>query len=361
MTVPPILCITGRSGSGKTHLLERLIGRLTADGLRVGAIKHCGHVAGGDSEKDSARLAHAGASPAVAAGAHAVEIRNARQEPPLTDLAAAFCRGCDLVLAEGYRRSVYDKILLSGGQGPDRTHPSGSVQLIVGEGEQIARDDLDAIVAFVLSWYEQRRALSQRLLGIVLTGGGSRRMGFDKSRLKIGGVRILGRLCELLADRIGEVAIIGRPPEWNDIPICARWHPDTTPGAGPLGGIATALRVAAAGDPPRGVCVAACDMPAVSGDLLDYLLGGRDPGAAASVPWNPKTGMLEPLFAVYEPQSLPSIEQALHSGRLSVTDWLSSEGAHRLLVPDELGDQMANVNTPEDLDAMRSGREGNSL
>ena len=50
------------------------------------------------------------------------------------------------------------------------------------------------------------------LLGAVLTGGASRRMGSDKSALEIAGQRVLGRSCQLLADRIGEVIIVGGQP-----------------------------------------------------------------------------------------------------------------------------------------------------
>ena len=148
MVIPPVLCVAGTGDSGKTHLLERLVGRLTGEGLRVGAAKHCHHIDPGSLGKDSDRLAQAGARPAVAAADSGVEVRSACPDetsegkgdserrkaagPALLDLVTVFCRDCDLVLAEGYSRSVHDKILLAGGDGPDRRRTVESVQLVVG-------------------------------------------------------------------------------------------------------------------------------------------------------------------------------------------------------------------------------------
>ncbi|MBI4412783.1 MAG: molybdopterin-guanine dinucleotide biosynthesis protein MobB, partial [candidate division NC10 bacterium] len=36
----PVIAIVGRTGAGKTALLERLIPALTARGYRVGTVKH---------------------------------------------------------------------------------------------------------------------------------------------------------------------------------------------------------------------------------------------------------------------------------------------------------------------------------
>ncbi len=363
MVVPPVLCVTGRSGSGKTLLLERLIPPLTARGLRVAAIKHCGHIDAAASGKDSDRLARAGADPAIAAGTDALEIGSCRREPLLLDLVTTFCRDRDLVLAEGYSRSVHDKIFLCHPEQPRPPRDDPSVRLVIGGGSgdegEVGRDDVEAVTRWLLAWLGRRRDMRKALVGAVLVGGQSRRMGADKSALRIAGRRVLGRLCELLADRIGEVMIVGRVPPWRDVPMCAAWHPDARPGLGPLGGIATALRVASASGRASAVFAAACDMPAVEGNLLDHVLGGRDHTAPATVPVNPATGRLEPLFAVYEARALQSIEQALDSGTLAVRDWLSAAGARRLAVPDQLAGQLENVNTPEELEAARLRLEAN--
>src|SRR2546425_248406 len=61
-SLPPILCFVGRSNSGKTTLIERVIPVLAREGYRIATIKHAGHGFDLDTEgKDSWRLKRAGA------------------------------------------------------------------------------------------------------------------------------------------------------------------------------------------------------------------------------------------------------------------------------------------------------------
>ena len=63
---PPVVCFVGRSNSGKTTLIERLILELTESGYRVATIKHAGHGFDLDTEgKDSWRHKRAGARQVV--------------------------------------------------------------------------------------------------------------------------------------------------------------------------------------------------------------------------------------------------------------------------------------------------------
>ena len=119
-----------------------------------------------------------------------------------------------------------------------------------------------------------------------------------------------------------------------------------------MGGIATALRVAGAIN-PRAVLVVACDMPALAGKAVDLLLARRRADRPASALRNPLTGRLEPLAAVYEPSILENIEQAMADGAFRVTQMLESAGAHGIEVPPELTDQITNVNTPAELEAIQ--------
>ena len=60
--MPPILCFVGRSNSGKTTLIERVIPELVKEGYRLATIKHAGHGFNLDTEgKDSWRHKRAGA------------------------------------------------------------------------------------------------------------------------------------------------------------------------------------------------------------------------------------------------------------------------------------------------------------
>jgi molybdopterin-guanine dinucleotide biosynthesis protein MobB len=111
---PPVVSIVAKSGTGKTTLLEKLIGELKRRGYRVGAIKHDAHQFDIDREgKDSWRLTQAGAdamlitSPAKIA---LVKQNRGGVEPPLTETIAAYCGDLDIVLTEGFKRSSMPKI-----------------------------------------------------------------------------------------------------------------------------------------------------------------------------------------------------------------------------------------------------------
>jgi molybdopterin-guanine dinucleotide biosynthesis protein len=111
---PPVVSIVAKSGTGKTTLLEKLIGELKSRGYRVGAVKHDAHSFSIDHEgKDSWRLTQAGADTMLITSPAKVAMvkRNPQdQEPPLDETIAAFCGDLDIVLTEGFKRSSMPKI-----------------------------------------------------------------------------------------------------------------------------------------------------------------------------------------------------------------------------------------------------------
>ncbi len=108
----PIVSVVGKSNSGKTTLLEKLIRELTRRGRRVVTIKHDAHSFDIDHEgKDTWRHFQAGAyatlisSPAKFAMVHRVD-----QEQNLDQLVARLDGDADIVLTEGYKRAAKPKI-----------------------------------------------------------------------------------------------------------------------------------------------------------------------------------------------------------------------------------------------------------
>lgn len=111
---PPVVSIVAKSGTGKTTLLEKLIGELKRRGYTVGAIKHDAHRFDIDREgKDSWRLTQAGADAMlITSPAKIALVRQNRGgvEPPLAETIAAYCGDLDIVLTEGFKRSSMPKI-----------------------------------------------------------------------------------------------------------------------------------------------------------------------------------------------------------------------------------------------------------
>jgi molybdopterin-guanine dinucleotide biosynthesis adapter protein len=111
--VIPILSVVGRSDSGKTTLLEKLIRELSARGRRIGTVKHHYHgpVAVDVPGKDSWRHRQAGAAAVALVSPDTLFV--VRESPPGLSLEALVHRslfGVDLVLTEGFKSGPMPKI-----------------------------------------------------------------------------------------------------------------------------------------------------------------------------------------------------------------------------------------------------------
>ncbi|NPU83451.1 MAG: molybdopterin-guanine dinucleotide biosynthesis protein B [Syntrophaceae bacterium] len=108
----PILSIVGKSNTGKTTLIERLIPELVRRGWRVATIKHNRHGFQMDHEgKDSWRHRNAGAFMTVVASPHQVAVvADAPRDYTMAELRDLYVRDVDLVLAEGFKKNPHPKI-----------------------------------------------------------------------------------------------------------------------------------------------------------------------------------------------------------------------------------------------------------
>lgn len=111
---PPAISVVGKSNSGKTTLLERLIRELKRRGYRVGTIKHDAHSFEIDRPgKDSWRHAQAGSDHVVISSPQRVaSIRYVERERELEELVGGMA-DVDIVLTEGYKRGNAPKIEVS--------------------------------------------------------------------------------------------------------------------------------------------------------------------------------------------------------------------------------------------------------
>ncbi len=108
----PIISIVGKSDSGKTTLIEKLVPELTRRGYRVATVKHDMHGFEVDREgKDSWRHKQAGAHTVVISSPEKVAlIRDAEKDLTLDEIRGRWVQDVDLILSEGYKRDVQPKI-----------------------------------------------------------------------------------------------------------------------------------------------------------------------------------------------------------------------------------------------------------
>ena len=112
---PPIVCFVGRSNSGKTTLIERLILELTGEGYRVATIKHAGHGFDLDTEgKDSWRHKRAGARQVVVLSKGSLAMfTDVPEELPIEEIRARFINcDIDLIIAEGWKSEGFPKVVV---------------------------------------------------------------------------------------------------------------------------------------------------------------------------------------------------------------------------------------------------------
>jgi len=111
---PALVAIVGKSDSGKTTLIEKVVPELVKLGLRVGTVKHDAHSFEIDHPgKDSWRHGQAGAyAYAIASPERLAFITKLDGEMPLVDIARRFFAGFDLVVAEGYKRTAPHRVEL---------------------------------------------------------------------------------------------------------------------------------------------------------------------------------------------------------------------------------------------------------
>lgn len=108
----PIVSIVGKSESGKTTLIEKLVPELVRRGYRVATIKHDVHGFEVDREgKDSWRHKQAGAHTVVISSPHKIAlIRDVEKDLHLDEIREKWIRDVDLILSEGYKKDVQPKI-----------------------------------------------------------------------------------------------------------------------------------------------------------------------------------------------------------------------------------------------------------
>jgi molybdopterin-guanine dinucleotide biosynthesis protein A len=189
-----------------------------------------------------------------------------------------------------------------------------------------------------------QKEISQ-LQGFILAGGQSRRMGTDKSRLKIENETFTERIYKTLLELTDTITVV-------------RAEQDVYPNWGALGGLHTALSVCES----EWALVLACDLPFVTAELFKHLASLRTDHDAV-VPLQ-SDGRPQPLAAFYRTQPCRArATELIETGHRRPLDLL--ELVNTRWVPfteltnlDQAEKFFVNINTPDDYDAVTMRNRG---
>ncbi|MBE7444289.1 MAG: molybdenum cofactor guanylyltransferase [Planctomycetia bacterium] len=183
------------------------------------------------------------------------------------------------------------------------------------------------------------------MTAIILVGGKSRRMGFNKAFLKYGRTTFIEHQIKRLRTIFNEIILSA-----NDAGIYAHLNlpivSDVIPEKGPLGGICAGLVRSTS----HHAFIIACDMPFIQEKVIMYLYEQIDSYDVVV----PKTSRgLEPLHAFYSKNCIQPICRYLNEGRLRVIDFFP-EVKVRVVDEQEFKglnqstQSLINLNTPEE-------------
>jgi molybdopterin-guanine dinucleotide biosynthesis protein A len=203
------------------------------------------------------------------------------------------------------------------------------------------------------------------VIGFVLAGGQSSRMGRDKALLEFAGRPLVAHALSIFEEAGIPAMIAGAAsPALKSFPIFVPIVEDASPGLGPLSGICNALSIISA----RYAVFLPIDLPLLPPSLLVYLLRhARITGSVVTVP--SVSGFTQTFPAVLDRAALPALQNELDSQRYgcfsafqsvaaALGQSVTSVAVELLAQTGEVSDSLGlppihwflNLNTPDDLE-----------
>jgi molybdopterin-guanine dinucleotide biosynthesis protein A len=185
--------------------------------------------------------------------------------------------------------------------------------------------------------------ISPPLKALILLGGKSSRMGEEKGLIQYHEKSQAEHLVSMLED-LGLVVFLSvREEQKENYKFLNRpFVADQISGSGPLGGIASAMRIL----PQTAFLVVACDLPNLQKEHLEFLLKNRNSKVFATCYESPLDGGPEPLCSIYEPKSFSALMKVWVNGKSCPRKMLFNRTVEILPVQDSKF--LVNANTPEE-------------
>lgn len=185
---------------------------------------------------------------------------------------------------------------------------------------------------------------------IILAGGKSRRMGFDKQFLIINEERLITKIIEQLNQIFSDIIVVTNEPEaYRHTHL--RTVSDIYPGLGPLAGIHVGLTESQS----EYSYVIACDMPQLSIDLIKEQIMFLENNEVDALVTRTPAGYLMPFHGFYSRKLIRPLARTLEAKDLKLQKFLEQqnmatftyENIAKKIDPDQL---FTNLNTRQDLE-----------
>jgi molybdopterin-guanine dinucleotide biosynthesis protein A len=197
-------------------------------------------------------------------------------------------------------------------------------------------------------------AATETIVGVVLAGGRSQRMGGgDKSLRDFGGRTMLAHIVHNLAPQVGRVIVNANGDvarfQALGLPVVADAAQDF---AGPLAGVLAGMRWATANIPKvRRIVTVPSDAPFMPPDLVVRLIAASD-AAGGAIAVAQSAGVLHHVTALWPVSLADALASAVEEGERRVGNWAARQGIVAVpFDPVQIGghtvDPFFNINTPD--------------
>lgn len=180
---------------------------------------------------------------------------------------------------------------------------------------------------------------------VILAGGKSSRMGFNKEFLELNGESLIKRNIAILKNIFNEVIVVTNNPEYySELDVVT--IQDIYFQRGPLSGIHAALKRASS----EYIYLLACDMPNLDGSFILYLMDTVN-ATGAEIVIGKAGEKLEPFNGFYSKSILARVEKLLEQEKLAIKALISESRAEFIDIQStELEREIfLNLNTQQDL------------
>jgi molybdopterin-guanine dinucleotide biosynthesis protein A len=174
------------------------------------------------------------------------------------------------------------------------------------------------------------------ITGIILAGGNSKRMGVNKSFMKIGDQTIIERTAELMKGMFNRVLLItNNPDEYKFLELAI--FEDIYKNVGPLAGIHSGLTHSAT----EKNFIISCDMPLITKDVIEFIINYK---TDKLVTITKADGFIQQLCGLYSKDALPEIIKLIEDdGIIIETEQQNKSSCKVLQLVKELNSEIINI------------------